>query len=231
MTAGWVICPWAHRSPEAEPGFEQSLTVTLSILEEFNSVVKLHPAPVGGQRRWWSQPSEECLCSVRSNSWTPWTAAHQAPLSMGFCRQESWSGLPCPCLGIFPIQGSTHISCIGKQILYRWATCEAPQKGGERFFKRWWLRWIWINEEVAQMKMCQGKTWGVCADVYVCVRMCVCTHRHTSLSISLATTIRTPRFSVKETSSTVHTSFLPWLTVYVPGCWPSLSFNLKWDVS
>ena len=27
---------------------------------------------------------------------TPWTAAHQAPLSMGFSRQESWSGVPLP---------------------------------------------------------------------------------------------------------------------------------------
>ena len=27
---------------------------------------------------------------------TPWTAAFQAPLSMGFARQESWSGLPLP---------------------------------------------------------------------------------------------------------------------------------------
>ena len=27
---------------------------------------------------------------------TSWTAAHQAPLSMGFSRQEYWSGLPCP---------------------------------------------------------------------------------------------------------------------------------------
>ena len=25
---------------------------------------------------------------------TPWTVAHQAPLSMGFFRQEYWSGLP-----------------------------------------------------------------------------------------------------------------------------------------
>ena len=27
---------------------------------------------------------------------TPWTAAHQAPLSVGFSRQEYWSGLPFP---------------------------------------------------------------------------------------------------------------------------------------
>ena len=27
---------------------------------------------------------------------TPWTAAHQVPLSMGFSRQEYWSGVPLP---------------------------------------------------------------------------------------------------------------------------------------
>ena len=27
---------------------------------------------------------------------TIWTVTHQAPLSMGFSRQEYWSGLPCP---------------------------------------------------------------------------------------------------------------------------------------
>ena len=30
----------------------------------------------------------------------PWTAAHQAPPSMGFSRQEYWSGVPLPSLGI-----------------------------------------------------------------------------------------------------------------------------------
>ena len=37
---------------------------------------------------------------------TLWTVARQAPLSMGFSRQESWSGLPCLPSGIFQIQGS-----------------------------------------------------------------------------------------------------------------------------
>ena len=37
---------------------------------------------------------------------TLWTVAHQAPLSMGFSRQEYWSGLTCPPLGdIFRTQG------------------------------------------------------------------------------------------------------------------------------
>ena len=33
---------------------------------------------------------------------TPWTVAHQAPLSMEFPRQEYWSGLPCPPPGDLP---------------------------------------------------------------------------------------------------------------------------------
>ena len=37
---------------------------------------------------------------------TPWTPeAHQGPLSMGFSRQEYWSGLPCPPLGDLPHPG------------------------------------------------------------------------------------------------------------------------------
>ena len=33
---------------------------------------------------------------------TPWTVALQAPLSMGFARQDCWSGLPFPSPGDFP---------------------------------------------------------------------------------------------------------------------------------
>ena len=36
---------------------------------------------------------------------TPWTVAHQAPLFMGFSRQEYWSGLPFPSPGDFPNPG------------------------------------------------------------------------------------------------------------------------------
>ena len=36
---------------------------------------------------------------------TPWTAAHQAPPSMGFSRQEYWSGLPFPSPGNLPDPG------------------------------------------------------------------------------------------------------------------------------
>ena len=36
---------------------------------------------------------------------TLWTVAYQAPLSMGFSRQEYWSGLPCPSPGDLPGPG------------------------------------------------------------------------------------------------------------------------------
>ena len=47
-----------------------------------------------------------CMCvQLISCVWLfeiPWTVAHQAPLSMGFSRQEYWSGLPCPPPGDLP---------------------------------------------------------------------------------------------------------------------------------
>ena len=36
---------------------------------------------------------------------TPWTVAYQASLSMGFSRQEYWSGLPFPSPGDLPDSG------------------------------------------------------------------------------------------------------------------------------
>ena len=39
------------------------------------------------------------LCPTLSN---PWTAAYQAPPSMGFARQEYWSGVPLQRVSYFP---------------------------------------------------------------------------------------------------------------------------------
>ena len=49
---------------------------------------------------------------------TPWTAAQQAPLSMGLPRQEYWSGLPFPPLGIFLTQELN--SCLLCLLHCRW---------------------------------------------------------------------------------------------------------------
>ena len=42
---------------------------------------------------------------------TPWTAAHQAPPSMGFSRQEYWSGVPLPSL-LVSIGGSQKVGSL-----------------------------------------------------------------------------------------------------------------------
>ena len=50
-----------------------------------------------------------CVPSHFSWVWlfaTPWTIAHQAPLSMGCSRQEYWSGLPCLPPGDLPNPGT-----------------------------------------------------------------------------------------------------------------------------
>ena len=45
------------------------------------------------------------LSRVRLSA-TPWTVAYKAPLSMGFSRQEYWSGLPFPSPGELPDPGT-----------------------------------------------------------------------------------------------------------------------------
>ena len=49
---------------------------------------------------------------------TPWTIAYQAPPSMGFSRQERWSGLPFPSPGDLPDQESNPDLLHCRQILY-----------------------------------------------------------------------------------------------------------------
>ena len=49
------------------------------------------------------------------------TVAYLAPLSMGFSRQEYYSGFPCPPPGDLPnpgIEPVSLVSCIGRQVLY-----------------------------------------------------------------------------------------------------------------
>ena len=56
---------------------------------------------------------------------TPWIEVCQAPLSMGFSRQEYWNGLPCPPPEDLPDQGLNPCLLYYMQIVYHWATWEA----------------------------------------------------------------------------------------------------------
>ena len=52
---------------------------------------------------------------------------HQTLLSMGFCRQEYWNGLPFAPPGDLlnlRIKPISHVSCLGRQVLYHCATQE-----------------------------------------------------------------------------------------------------------
>ena len=58
-------------------------------------------------------------CSVMSDSVTPWTVAHQIPLSIEFCRQEYWSGLPFPPAGDLPNPGIKPMSPVSPALAGR----------------------------------------------------------------------------------------------------------------
>ena len=56
---------------------------------------------------------------------TLWTIARQAPLSMGFSRQEYWSGLPCPLSRDLPDPGIEPVSLIFPALAGRFFTTSA----------------------------------------------------------------------------------------------------------
>ena len=73
-----------------------------------------------GRGKWghsWSLHSGWCVCACMPGCFscvqlfaTLWIVAHQAPLSMGFPRQEYWSGVPCPPPGDLPDPWIEHAS-------------------------------------------------------------------------------------------------------------------------
>ena len=64
---------------------------------------------------------------------TPWTVAHQAPLSMGFSRQEYRSGLPLPSAGHLPDLGiKQYFPYLNHPRTWCWANKIAPLLQGLR---------------------------------------------------------------------------------------------------
>ena len=63
-----------------------------------------------------------CVLSHFSCVWLfviPWTVACQAPMSIGFSRQEYWSGLPCPPPGDLPNRGFEPVSLLSPALAGR----------------------------------------------------------------------------------------------------------------
>ena len=66
------------------------------LAQEENVAMKVEAPP---------KPARTSVCVLVASLFvTAWTAARQAPLSMGFSKQEYWSGLHVLLQGIFPIQ-------------------------------------------------------------------------------------------------------------------------------
>ena len=59
---------------------------------------------------------------------TLWTVACQAPLSMGFSRQEYWSGLPCTSPGHLPDPGSKPVSLMSPALACEFFTIRATSE-------------------------------------------------------------------------------------------------------
>ena len=72
-------------------------------------------------------PNYMCMLSRIQFFATPHTIAHQAPLSMGFSRQEYWSRVPFPSRGSSRPRDQTYISCVSC-IAGRFFTTESPGK-------------------------------------------------------------------------------------------------------
>ena len=80
----------------------------------------------------WAGSTESCACMLSHFSHIQlfMSVARQAPLSVGFSRQEYWIGLPCPPPGDPPDPGMEPginvASSASAEILYHQATWEAP---------------------------------------------------------------------------------------------------------
>ena len=90
------------------------------------------------EQEFWEWYQQVCMLSCFSCVWlfvTLWTVAHQTALSMGFSRQEYWSGLPFPSPGDLldpgtpPDPGNPTLSifCIGRWVLQQRCHLGSPQ--------------------------------------------------------------------------------------------------------
>jgi len=85
QTSTWI----SHAAAAAK-----SLQLCPTLCDPIDSSPPGSPVPGILQARKW-RVKVKSLSRVRLLA-TPWTTAHQAPPSMGFSRQEYWSGLPLP---------------------------------------------------------------------------------------------------------------------------------------
>ena len=100
----FLLCIWTGPEPAAAT---KSLQLCPTLWDPIDSSPPGSPVPgilqartlewvaISFSNAWKWKVKVKSLSHVRLLA-TPWTAAHQAPPSMGFSRQEYWSGVPSP---------------------------------------------------------------------------------------------------------------------------------------
>ena len=89
---------------------KQRMTLEIGFIRKISLHLHIFPARILGSDCGveWQSWDLRCTCVLSCIQFfaTPWTVAHQAPLSMEFSRQEYWSGLPFPSPGDLPDPGT-----------------------------------------------------------------------------------------------------------------------------
>ena len=94
-----------------------------------------------------------------SHGWlfsTPWTVFHQTPLSMGFPRQEYWSGLPYSSPGDFPYPGIEPESpaLAGRFFPLNFHFHFFPHQNDKHTQSSWYKTLLWFQHFKSKSKMC-----------------------------------------------------------------------------
>ena len=99
-----------------------------------------------------------CCFSCAQLFVTPWTESCQAPLSMGFFRQEHWSGLPCPPPGDLPDPGVEPVglvSCMASRFFTTGATWGTQAKLYRHDNEHFWIIYkeLWVLQSFIFFKL------------------------------------------------------------------------------
>ena len=122
-----------------------------------------------------AKPLQSCLFE------TPWTVAHQAPLSIGFSRQEYWSGQPSPSPGDLP---RSEIKPLSPALAGGFFITEPPGKPpcvmleGIILLQRFMIKPTILQELHISQFLHLNLPWCVC---YVCLLCLLVTQLHPTL--------------------------------------------------
>ena len=129
----------------------------------------LYKHGVDGKSSYPNHKQSECCCwwlncFSRVRPATPWAGTHQASLSVGFSRQEDWSGLPFPPLGHLPKPVIEPASLMSPALAGRFFTSSAARKISSWNELLWrvlepqfiktakWDYCVWVKKSVQEAK-------------------------------------------------------------------------------